>query len=150
MLSHEIFGTLVRNAPLVSMDLLVRDASGRLLVGLRNNRPAKGSWFVPGGRILKDERLDDAFARISKMELGVALARGSAQFMGVHEHLYPDNMLNEPGYGTHYVVLVYALALDAEKLRLPREQHGAYRWITDAEALADANVHDNTKAYCRG
>ena len=29
-------------------------------MGQRTNEPARGSWFVPGGRILKDEPLDEA------------------------------------------------------------------------------------------
>jgi colanic acid biosynthesis protein WcaH len=33
----------------VSIDLIVRDADGRVLLGLRNNRPARDWWFVPGG-----------------------------------------------------------------------------------------------------
>ena len=32
---------------------------------------------------------------------------------------------------------------------LPNDQHTAYRWLSDVEALADPEVHDNTKAYCK-
>jgi hypothetical protein len=43
-------------APLVSIDLIIRDNADRVLLGLRNNEPAKGYFFVPGGIILKDCR----------------------------------------------------------------------------------------------
>jgi hypothetical protein len=74
------FLEVVRNAPLVSIDLIVRDHDGRILVGRRVNQPAKGTWFVPGGSIRKGETLARALARISDAELGVALGPGDVGF----------------------------------------------------------------------
>lgn len=142
-----IFGTVVRYTPLVSIDLVVRDRQGRMLVGRRKNRPAQDTWFVPGGRIAKGESLEAAFARITWAELGRSLARRSARLLGAFDHFYADNALGEPDYGTHYVVLAHALVLDPESLPLPREQHGAYRWIDDTTARTDPAVHANTRAY---
>ena len=147
-LPPDIFGTVVRHTPLVSIDLLVRDADHRLLVGRRRNRPAMGTWFVPGGRINKDERLSDAFSRITQSELGSVFSFPQAKFIGVFEHFYPDNALGEPEFGTHYVVLGYQLQVRTV-LVLPPDQHAAYRWLTNTDALADPEVHENTKVYCR-
>lgn len=52
-LDTDIFATVVHCAPLISIDLLVQNAQGEYLLGLRNNRPAQGYWFVPGGRVKK-------------------------------------------------------------------------------------------------
>ncbi|HJV21843.1 MAG TPA: NUDIX domain-containing protein, partial [Holophagaceae bacterium] len=60
-LEPDAFQALIAGGPLVSLDLIVRDPGGRVLVGRRRNRPAQGWWFVPGGRVGKGERLDDAF-----------------------------------------------------------------------------------------
>jgi colanic acid biosynthesis protein WcaH len=117
-----------------------------MLVGWRRNRPAQDAWFVPGGRIGKDERIAAAFARLTLDELGVALPFDTARFLGVFEHLYPDNFAGEDGYGTHYVVLAYETVVTTP-LPLPEAQHARYRWMTDAELLADAEVHPNTRAY---
>ena len=148
MLPAETFDLVVRHTPLVSIDLVVRDARRRLLVGRRVNRPAKDTWFVPGGRIEKDERLAAAFRRISRVELGVEIEIESARFLGCFEHFYPDNRSGLPGFGTHYVVLAHEIT-GRPLESLPGDQHTAYRWLTDAEALADPDVHENTKAYCR-
>ena len=51
------FSTSVSHLPLVSIDLLVRNSEGSILLGKRENRPAMGHWFVPGGRIRRMERL---------------------------------------------------------------------------------------------
>lgn len=146
-LSHDAFLAVVRDTPLVSIDLVVPDARGRLLMGQRVNEPARGSWFVPGGRILKDEPLDDAFARLTSIELGVALARADAHLLGVYTHLYETNFAGVPGITTHYVVLAYRVDLDAGLDTLPRVQHSSYRlWARD-EAIASGQVHPNNFPY---
>ena len=53
LLDEDSFRAAVAAVPLVSIDLVVRRANGDVLLGLRNNRPAQGQWFVPGGRIRK-------------------------------------------------------------------------------------------------
>lgn len=37
---------IVRYAPLVSIDIILRDPQGYALLGLRVNEPAKGKYFV--------------------------------------------------------------------------------------------------------
>ena len=56
-LSDSDINTVIRLAPLVSIDLVIRDPANRVLLGLRNNEPAKGYFFVPGGIILKDDHV---------------------------------------------------------------------------------------------
>lgn len=146
-LPPDTFRTVVASAPLVSIDLLVHDLQGRYLVGCRRNPPAQGSWFVPGGRIRKNERIATALRRLQRDELGTALRLGEPSFRGVHEHFYETNFAGEAGCSTHYVVLAYAVALQGPVSGLPSSQHGQYRWLTPAQLLADADVHDNTKAY---
>lgn len=150
-LSDDDFRKVVDLTPLVAMDLLVKDASGRVLLGLRRNRPARGDWFVPGGRVYKGERLDDAFARITRSELGVACKRSEAQLLDVFEHLYEDSFFGDagPGPSTHYVVLAYLLPMVTGMIVLPDEQHSHYRWEAVADAIKDESVHEYSRAYFR-
>ena len=153
MLAEIDFLDVLRLTPLVAIDLIVKNSSGCVLLGRRRNRPARGTWFVPGGRILKDETLDAAFTRIVDAELGVAtLQRSVASFEGVFEHHYNDNFAAEPDISTHYVVLAYSLPLGSLCSSAPVgrfDQHSEYRWLTPAELLACDDVHENTKAYFR-
>lgn len=143
------FSQVVRNTPLVSIDLILRDPTGAVLVGLRTNEPAKGFWFVPGGRIGKNETLDDAFARILKVETGLTQPRSTARFLGVFEHFYDTNRFEQDGYGTHYVVLGYEIELSARPAIHLDDQHSAIKWLAPSEILAAPDVHENTKAYFR-
>ena len=46
--------TIGRNVPVVSVDLLVLTDDG-VVLAKRTNEPAKGEWFVPGGRVRKGD-----------------------------------------------------------------------------------------------
>jgi colanic acid biosynthesis protein WcaH len=63
-----LFKKFVASTPLVSIDLIVRDTQANILLGKRVNRPAKDFWFVPGGRVLKDETVEQAFIRLLEVE----------------------------------------------------------------------------------
>jgi colanic acid biosynthesis protein WcaH len=139
---------------LVSIDLIVRDPAGKVLVGWRRNEPARNTWFVPGGRVRKNERLVDAFDRVCWMELGldtrlpaVAEVLMPPVFRGVFEHLYETHFAEELGLGTHYVVLAYELALKQPLISLPPEQHDRYAWMKPDDIVRHPDVHPNTKAY---
>ena len=87
MESQQRFVELVGALPLVSVDLVLVRGGCEILLGLRTNRPAQGSWFVPGGRILKDERRGDCLTRVAVRELGIDEIHGLApSFLGPFEH----------------------------------------------------------------
>jgi len=151
-LPPENFDKLRRWAPLVSIDLIIQDARGRVLLGFRNNEPAKETWFVPGGRIRKDEKLAEAFGRIVQEELnidnelGVSADVADARFEGVFEHHYPAS--NQIPVSVHYVVLAYCLTASKDDVgKLPHSQHAEWRWFEIQELLGDSKVHPNVQAY---
>ena len=147
----ETFLQVIRSTPLVSIDLVVRNPAQQVLLGYRTNRPARDSWFVPGGRIRKNELVRDALQRIIRVELGIDAARvaASAQLIGVFDHLYEDNALDAPDTGTHYVVCACSLRIEEQDLQdlQPDAQHTQLRWWNVAELLRSPEVHDNTKRY---
>lgn len=149
-LEAEAFKTIVASTPLVSIDLLVRNADGQLLLGRRTNRPAQGCWFTPGGRICKNEGLDAAFRRISAAELGRSFERSRARLLDIYEHFYADSVFGDGAQdpSTHYVVLGYLLDIEeGDSLSPPANQHDGYRWWP-LEAIRDsAEVHRHTRDY---
>lgn len=145
-LSHEDFATVVRSTPLISIDLVVKNERGEFLLGKRTNRPAQGYWFVPGGRVQKDETLENAFQRLTLAELGLRLPMSAGAFYGVWQHFYDDNF-SGPDFSTHYIVLGFRLTVNQADLRLPDLQHDDYRWLAPQALLASENVHDNSRAY---
>jgi len=147
-LSQEDFATVVRSTPLISIDLIVENSRGEVLLGERTNRPAQGYWFVPGGRVQKDEPLASAFERLTLAELGTRLPMSAGEFYGVWQHFYDDNFSGRD-FSTHYIVLGFRFRVDENSLTLPAEQHGAWRWMMPDAIVNSENVHDNSRAYFR-
>lgn len=145
-LDTHTFQTVVAHTPLISLDLIVENMKGQVLLGQRLNKPAQGDWFVPGGRIFKDETLSDAFARLTQEELGLELQLSNATLIGPFEHFYDDNFSGND-FSTHYVVLGYRLKLDILLNQLPKEQHAHYQWFDMAKLLNADDVHHHTKLY---
>jgi len=147
--SCRIFECVVRNAPLISIDLIVETKGELFLLGKRKNPPAKGFFFVPGGRILKSERLELAFKRIVRAELNIPFSINEAKFLGVFEHFYNENFLGNENFGTHYIVLAYHIKLShsINLKKLPQEQHEIYSLFKKSEILSNNMVHPYTKIY---
>lgn len=141
--------------PLVSIDLVLTTPDGYLLLGKRNNAPARGFWFTPGGRIRKNETLDAARVRIAHDEMGLPpsiLQR--ATLMGAWDHLYSDSAfgLDVP---VHYVNLPHWLQIsDVESSGLqlpegPEEQHCLWQWLSLEKAEVDTSVHPYVRVYAQ-
>lgn len=144
-IDDEKFKVVLNSTPLVSIDLLISDSNGKVLLGQRRNRPAQGYWFVPGGRILKNESLAAAFERLTVNELGRCFSISCARLKGPFDHFYGDCVFGAET-STHYVAIAYHLLVDT-LVDLPAEQHSNYRWFNIAELQSDPLVHPHTKAY---
>lgn len=146
-LSKQRFSQVIESTPLVSIDLVIEDEGGQILLGERLNRPAQGFWFVPGGRILKNENLEEAFARLTQEELGQEFELSQATLLGPYTHLYDDYVFGNE-FTTHYVAIAYKLIVIRSDLSLPMDvQHSSYRWWDKDELLISDNVHIHTKWY---
>lgn len=132
--------TIVRNVPIVSVDLVVRHGDG-VVLGRRRNEPAKGEWFVPGGRVRKNERLEAAVHRVAAEELGTSVRIDRR--LGVYEHLY-DVADVDADDGKHYVPVGYEVTAVGDGFE-PDDQHDALR--TFAPPVEDVDLHPYVRAY---
>mgnify|MGYP001373682534 CR=1 FL=1 len=150
MLPKDVYIEVVRNTPLISIDLIIEDAESKVLLGYRKNNPAKGTWFVPGGVIRKNEHFTEAFKRVSSAETGREIDFSEAKYIGLYEHIYPKNFADIDGFGTHYVVNAFRISINIKANELPQSQHSDYWWATKDEILNHPHVHQNTKNYFNG
>lgn len=144
-LPDEDFRRVIKSTPLASIDLVICHRQ-RVLLGKRVNRPAKDFWFVPGGRIRKNECFESAFSRISLSEVGISASVSQADFLGAFEHFYQDNVFGEDA-STHYIALGYRLSLRENPVHLPECQHSEFQWWSPTEAMTSDYVHSYTKKY---
>ena len=151
MIDDKQFLKIIESTPLVSIDLIIENQRGDILLGKRTNRPAQNYWFVPGGRIRKNETIAEAIARISSTELGIDMSINDVQLFGTYDHIYEDNYLGEDGVNTHYVVLAYRLKeprlIEVSMDTIRDDQHSEISYWTREALLKSDDVHPNTKAY---
>ena len=147
--SDEKFASIVSSVPLVSVDLVIENHDREFLLGLRENRPAQGFWFVPGGRILKNEGISQAIARVMDQEVGLGESDYETRLMGVFEHFYDDSAFEQiAGTGTHYVAIGYHISIKkgAERVK-PDSQHTELRWFPIDKIEDSQNVHRYSQDY---
>ena len=118
----EKWEVIVENVPIVSVDLVVKYEGG-VLLGLRKNEPAKGEWFVPGGTVLKNERLVEAVQRVAKTELGCKVE--IVERLGAYEHFYETSEV-EGVDSKHYVANAFVVEPVAE-VEATDDQHAEIR-----------------------
>ena len=141
MLNTEAFKTVINSTPLISIDLLVKK-DNKILLGKRINKPAQGYLFSIGGRVYKNESIQQATARIAKTELNIEL-KLIPKFIGVFEHFYDDGIYKD--ISTHYINLAYEVDINNEILNLPNDQHNEYQWLSINELLSSKQVHKYVK-----
>ena len=146
-IDDEAFTDALSILPLISIDLIVKNYQGDILLGLRNNSPAKGEWFVPGGRIKRMEKIKQAFERLTESELGFKIDINKTSLIGIFEHMYPNSAYSE-NIGVHYIsigVLIENKSLNINNL--PICQHNEYKWFTLEEIQTLDTVHPRTKEF---
>jgi colanic acid biosynthesis protein WcaH len=137
----EEWETVVQSVPLVSVDLVVETDEG-VVLGERENEPAKGEWFVPGGTVQKHEQLTDAVHRVAGDELGIPVT--IERQLGVYEHFYDVADVADAG-GKHYVPVGYHVQPAGDAELRPDDQHASLAVFETP--FADLDLHPYVEAY---
>lgn len=107
-LPEELFLFLSRVTPLVNVDLLIQDHSGRTLLTWRSDRFYGPGWHVPGGIIRFQETAANRVRAVAQRELGTAVECDAAPVL-VHENIMPSR--RERG---HFISLLYRCRLASD------------------------------------
>ena len=68
MIEQKLYDSIIEVLPIICVDgFIVKD--NKILLLKRNNYPALGEWWVPGGRVIKNETLNHAMLRKIKDEI---------------------------------------------------------------------------------
>jgi colanic acid biosynthesis protein WcaH len=146
MLSPENYITAIELTQIVSVDFIVYNKDNKVLIGKRRNRPAKGTYFVPGGRIFKGESIKQGIIRQFETELGISL-ENVPKIKYISDHIYEDNFTNKP-ISTHYVCIAVEIKLEKElDNNTFNIQHEDVLWLTPEEILKREDVNIYTRYY---
>jgi ADP-ribose pyrophosphatase YjhB (NUDIX family) len=109
-LAFDKFLLSLKLAPRLAVEILIENPKKEILLIKRINRPYKGYWHLPGGFLLKNEKIKDCTERLSVEELGKKILFKNGKFVGLFETVGIDPR----GHFLHYVVK-FKLNISADK-----------------------------------
>lgn len=133
------YKTIHELMPIACVDVvIVKD--GAVLLGLRNNQPAKGVYWFPGGRVNKGETLLQAAKRKAEEETGLSIK--IVKQLGVDETLFKDGPFGLP---THTINVVFlATCKNTDNLK-PDYQNSDLLWFTKLPKNSPSYIKKFTK-----
>lgn len=136
------YETVVKSVPIFCVDLVIIKNNKVLLIK-RNNKPMKGKYFTPGGRILKNETIEEAIKRKGKEELGIDLEKKSQ--LATYEFFFKDSQVKN--IAIHGVGGFYHCISKDEKYKINLDRFATeYKW----EHISSENLHQSLKELFSG
>ena len=124
-LPEEVFRFVSRLTPMVNVDLLIKDETGRTLLSWRADEFAGAGWHLPGGIIRFKEKIVERVAKVAETEIGAAV-----QFNPVPLTL--NEVICDHDIRGHFISLLYQCSLSGNFIpanhRLTENDQGYLRW----------------------
>lgn len=124
IIKKDTYREAVTQLPICCVDVFLFNPTDRTyLLVLRKDPPAKGAWWLPGGRLYKGESFFECSMRKCKDEVGLNVT--PVKTLGFAATLFPDSMWDSQ---THTVnTLVFAKVNEQEAPKIDKTC-ADYRW----------------------
>jgi len=116
MIPSHLYDQVVKLMPIPSVEALIVKQSAFLFLR-RRNEPAKGQWWLPGGRIRKGETLQNALFREVEEETGSSVS--IVRQINAYSRIFPER---------HDITIVYLCETKGDKVVLNCE-HSEYAFF---------------------
>jgi colanic acid biosynthesis protein WcaH len=121
---EELYLQILANVPIACVDIAIV-SHGSVLMVKRKDAPARGQWWLPGGRVLKGEMMREAAIRKAREEVGIACNVGP--IIHTAETIFPDGPAGIPVHSINSCFFMYP-ASDQVEPRLDGH-HAGYKWV---------------------
>lgn len=129
-LPAETYKKILDAMPIVCVDLCIRN-KGKLLLVKRNNEPAKDQWWLPGGRLWKNETLEQCAWRKLKEETNMDNGKIIVR-VGPYETMFKEAPFDITT-GVHSVNVAFLIEVDdTSNLKFDKNHSGA-QWFGKME-----------------
>lgn len=123
-IDQKLYEKIVEVMPVSCVDLIIVHKDSFLL-GKRINSPAKGKWWVPGGRILKGESLEHAARRKCIEETGLKIK--TMKNLLTKEWIFPQESSSKTD--NHVICTVFKIEVNSVVSLKKDSQHEEVRWF---------------------
>lgn len=121
-----LYKRILESVPIACVDVAIV-AAGAVLLIRRKDHPAKGQWWLPGGRVYKGEMLKDAARRKAEEEVGLKCHVGPA--IHTDETIFPDGPY---GVAIHSINTCFFLYPDSDITAYKLdEHHDEAKWVSE-------------------
>jgi len=100
-LPDNVFYYISRTTPLVNVDLLIQDETGRTLLAWRDDPHAGTGWHIPGGVVRFKELLETRIKKVAEMEIGTDV-QFDPEPIAIHQIILPEREIRG-----HFISLLY-------------------------------------------
>lgn len=122
---QEDYNKILQTMPIACIDVAIV-SQGSILLVKRKDEPAKGEWWVPGGRILKGETMKQCAMRKAKEEVNIDCCIGPLIYTA--ETIFNTGPNGIPVHSVNSCFLMYPKTLDY-KCQLD-SHHRGYKWFS--------------------
>jgi colanic acid biosynthesis protein WcaH len=142
-IDQELYDQMLRHMPIACVDVAIV-YNGCVLLVRRDDAPALGQWWVPGGRVVKGETMRDTARRKAREEVGLECHVGP--IIHTAETIFPDGPRGIPVHSINACFLLYPTH-DSNGLSVKLDTHHAeWRW----EEKVTAGLHPYVANCLRG
>tara|TARA_B110000503_G_scaffold140268_1_gene230663 strand:- start:903 stop:1352 length:450 start_codon:yes stop_codon:yes gene_type:complete len=131
MIPEKFYRDVISVLPIICVDVVIRNESGKVLLARRKNEPIKGHWWVVGGRILSEESARQACIRKTLEETGLKI--NELKFLGFYEDVFDKNAFNV-AKPYHTLSLVFETQMPVEQVEQTihlDSQHSEWGWFDE-------------------
>ncbi|MFH1246306.1 MAG: NUDIX domain-containing protein [Candidatus Liptonbacteria bacterium] len=130
-----LYKEIYQSVPIFCVDVIAVDGRERYLLTKRKNKPLKDTWGFPGGRVLKNEKVEDAAMRKLHEETG--LVGKFIRQIGFYEFIDKEGSYENTSVHTPVVVCLVRVS-GKEDVRLDN-QSSEYVWRENIDR--DLHLH---------
>ena len=113
-LDDQTFQTIMENSIITTVDVIFVKEGKEILLGLRNNKPLEGVYYLPGGRIEKGETILEAVKRKMKSELNFQINENRLVFLKNYDDFFDESIYE--GVTLQNISITYVYPLDSSEL----------------------------------
>lgn len=110
ILPLEQYKKMIRTMPILCTDIVIKNNFNKYLLVNRKNEPLKSIFWVPGGRIMHFETIEDAINRIAQKEVNISTTNIKKRFIGVYQDFFNENSF-ESNTKYHTISIVYEIKI---------------------------------------
>ena len=108
IIEKSLYQKIIKAIPILCIDLIVIYNKKHLLIK-RSENPLKGEWWVPGGRVLLGETIEETAKRKLKEEIGIGLD-SDIELYGIYEDFFDNSSMGNHLY--HTLSIVFKIEID--------------------------------------